>query len=73
MIKGQPLDYYLRMLASVRERTLERFRKRDDDWLFEEEPFWDGKLANRYFMWFHVVEDELNHRGQIRWLRKRLK
>ena len=22
--------------------------------------------ANNYFKWFHVFEDELNHRGQIR-------
>jgi hypothetical protein len=22
--------------------------------------------------WFHVAEDEINHRGQIRWLRPRL-
>lgn len=27
--------------------------------------------ANNYFKWFHVFEDELNHRGQIRWLRIR--
>jgi hypothetical protein len=23
-------------------------------------------------MWFHEFEDEINHRGQIRWLRKRI-
>jgi uncharacterized damage-inducible protein DinB len=31
-----------------------------------------GKPASNYFKWFHVFEDELNHRGQIRWLRRRL-
>jgi len=30
------------------------------------------KTANNYFKWFHVFEDEINHRGQIRWLCKRL-
>ena len=24
-----------------------------------------------YFMWFHVFEDEINHRGQMRIIRKR--
>ena len=38
----------------------------------EETPFWGGQPANNYFKWFHVFEDEINHRGQIRWLCKRL-
>ncbi|WP_408638321.1 DinB family protein [Paenibacillus glufosinatiresistens] len=72
VIKGHPLEYYLKLLEETRERTLEAFRKVDDEWLFREEPFWDGQPANRYFMWFHVFEDEINHRGQIRLQRKRL-
>jgi hypothetical protein len=27
---------------------------------------------NAHWAWFHVAEDEINHRGQIRWLRARL-
>jgi hypothetical protein len=27
---------------------------------------------NAHFAWFHTAEDEVNHRGQMRWLRKRL-
>jgi hypothetical protein len=27
---------------------------------------------NAHWGWFHVAEDEINHRGQIRWLRARL-
>jgi uncharacterized damage-inducible protein DinB len=27
--------------------------------------------VNNYFKWFHVVGHEINHRGQIRWLRSR--
>jgi uncharacterized damage-inducible protein DinB len=27
---------------------------------------------NVHWAWFHVAEDEINHRGQIRWLRRRL-
>jgi hypothetical protein len=28
---------------------------------------------NGHFAWFHHAEDEINHRGQIRWLRARLR
>ena len=27
---------------------------------------------NAHWAWFHVAEDEINHRGQMRWLRARL-
>jgi uncharacterized damage-inducible protein DinB len=70
-IKGNSIDYYLRILEEVRSKTLEELAKRDDQWLDEETPFWDKQPANNYFKWFHVFEDEINHRGQIRWLRKR--
>lgn len=71
-IKGYTLDEYLICLRDVRLKTFEEFEKRDDDWLYEEVPFWNEKPANYYFQWFHVFEDEINHRGQIRWLRQRL-
>lgn len=69
-IKGKPLEHYLNQLQEVREHTLEQFRLRDDAWLHTEFPFWDDALGNHYFCWFHVFEDELNHRGQIRLLKK---
>ena len=71
-IRGHPLAYYLHLLKDVRQKTLGELAKRDDDWLYEETPFWGGQPANNYFKWFHVFEDEINHRGQIRWLCKRL-
>jgi uncharacterized damage-inducible protein DinB len=71
-VRGHPLDYYLQLLHDVRAKTLSEFAKRADDWLFEQTPFWGDQPANNYFKWFHVFEDEINHRGQIRWLCKRL-
>lgn len=71
-IHGQPLDHYLKVLDDVRNRTLFELSKRDDHWLMLESDFWGGERANNYFKWFHVFEDELNHRGQIRFLVKRL-
>ena len=71
-IRGRSLDAYVNDLKSVRDATLRELAKRTDDWLYEEMPFWRDQPSNHYFQWFHVMEDELNHRGQIRWLRKRL-
>lgn len=69
-IKGHPIDYYLNQLKQTRERTIEQFKALEDAWLFEKNPFWYDLPANNYFKWFHVFEDELNHRGQIRMIKK---
>ena len=71
-IRGHPLEYYLGVLEKVRAFTLDELVHRDDHWLDLTTTFWQGRKANNYFKWFHVFEDELNHRGQIRWLRRRL-
>jgi uncharacterized damage-inducible protein DinB len=70
-IRGHRLSYYQGRLERVRAKTLDELAQRGDDWLEEQSPFWEGRPANNYFKWFHVFEDELNHRGQIRWLSKR--
>jgi uncharacterized damage-inducible protein DinB len=70
-IKGNPLAFYIEKLEKVRSRTLEEFKKRNDQWLYEE-AIWDNNLSNNYFIWFHTFEDEINHRGQIRLLKKML-
>ena len=69
-IRGHDLAHYVDRLERVRAKTLDELAQRDDAWLEEEAPFSEGRPANNYFKWFHVFEDELNHRGQIRWLRK---
>ncbi len=72
-IKGHPLDYYLSRLEEVRAKTFEAFHQRDDEWLAEVDPsFFGGLPTNNFAKWFHVVEHEANHRGQMTWLRKRL-
>lgn len=72
-IKGHDLSYYIERMDEVRQRTFELFQTVDDAWLTHEVEFWYNKPANFYFMWFHVFEDEINHRGQIRLIRKRSK
>jgi uncharacterized damage-inducible protein DinB len=71
-IKGNTSDYYLEQLADVRETTIATFKTLPDEWLFEQTPFWRDCPANNYFKWFHVFEDELSHRGQIRLIKKML-
>ena len=70
-IRGHELSYYASRLEQVRATTLSELGRRDDDWLQEETAFGNGQRVNNYFKWFHVLGHELNHRGQIRWLRTR--
>lgn len=70
-IKGHEASYYLDKLKEVRDLTKKEFAKRDDKWLQKTEPFFDGKLTNNYCKWFHVCEHESNHRGQIKFIKKR--
>lgn len=71
-IKGNKVDYYIDILNSERKKVLDLFKTVNDSWLYEEMPLWDNEPANNYFMWYHVFEDEINHRGQINLIRKRL-
>jgi uncharacterized damage-inducible protein DinB len=71
-IKGNKIEHYLEQLADVRNKTIEAFKALPDEWLFEQTPFWWDRPANNYFKWFHVFEDELSHRGQIRLIKKML-
>lgn len=69
-LRGYPLEHYLERLAAARQITLEMLAARDDDWL--ERSVTPAPRINAHWGWFHVAEDEINHRGQIRWLRARL-
>ena len=68
-IKGKDADYYINLLEEIREDTYKKFSTRSDEWLYERSKF-GRNLATNYFKWFHVFEDEINHRGQIRMIRK---
>ncbi|MEK5171894.1 DinB family protein [Heyndrickxia sp. FSL W8-0496] len=69
-IHGNTIDFYMKELTDVRNKTIETFQTLPDEWLFQQTPFWFDQQANNYFKWFHVFEDELNHRGQIRIIKK---
>src|SRR5262245_56491028 len=69
-LRGHALEHYLEELTAVRQATLEALAARDDVWL--ERTVSHAPRINAHWAWFHVAEDEINHRGQIRWLRARL-
>ena len=73
VIKGHDLDFYLEKLNRVRETSLKELAKRDDEWLLKIDPDWVwNEPTNNYCKWFHVVEHESNHNGQIKFLKSRL-
>lgn len=69
-IRDHKLEFYLDELRRIREATLASLAARDDAWL--EAPLRMAPALNAHWAWFHVAEDEINHRGQIRWLRARI-
>ena len=69
-LRGLPLEHYVNALAAVRAATLDTLAGCDDAWL--DSAVKVAPRINAHWGWFHVAEDEINHRGQIRWLRARL-
>jgi uncharacterized damage-inducible protein DinB len=69
-IRGNDLAFYTEELIRTRQATLAALAQHDDAWL--EAPLKIAPNLNAHWAWFHVAEDEINHRGQIRWLRARL-
>ncbi|TVZ51948.1 DinB family protein [Dokdonia sp. Hel_I_53] len=67
--KGKPISYYLKEYDKVRARTKELFKTVDDEWLMQEIPA--GGITN-FFSWFHVMEHQSSHLGQILFLAKRI-
>jgi len=70
LLRGHTLEHYLEELALARRVTLEGLAARDDAWL--ERSVSQAPKINAHWAWFHQAEDEINHRGQMRWLRARL-
>jgi Protein of unknown function (DUF664) len=72
-IRGNNLDYYLKILTETRLTTINEFKKRDDNWLAKVDPAgFQNMPTNNYCKWFHVCEHESNHNGQIKWIKSRM-
>lgn len=72
-IRGNSIDFYISLLQQTRSKTHELLALKTDDWLWEtgKQP-WSDHITNNYWRWYHVIEDEINHRGQIVWLKNRI-
>ena len=68
-LKGHDAAYYFDIWKKVRARTLEEFKKKDDVWLNETVP---GSSMNNHWAWFHVMEHQSSHLGQMLLLKKRI-
>lgn len=69
IFQGRDVEYYLNIYKEVRKKTIEELGKRNDEWLAETSM---GSDMNNHFCWFHVMEHQSSHLGQIRMLKKRL-
>jgi len=67
--RGKPISHYIDIYQKVRDKTIEELRKRDDDWFKEVQPAY--QMTNNY-CWFHVMEHQSSHLGQILFLKKRI-
>lgn len=66
---GQPIEYYLKIWDEVRNETLRLLKTKDDKWF---NALTKEKSMNNYFAWFHVMEHQANHMGQIQMVKNRL-
>jgi len=62
IIYGNDLNFYIKLLEQVRAETVDRLSGKDDKWLFTL-----SKLSyTNYTCLFHLIEDEMNHVGQMK-------
>lgn len=71
-VQGHELEWYLHELEEASAITYAGLAARDDEWLNSRFTLPDWDVPNHHWAWFHVMEDEVSHRGQIRLLRKNL-
>lgn len=68
-LKGKPISYYLDLWDEVRSKTLAGLREKDDAWFAAEA----DEGMNNHWVWFHVMEHQANHMGQIALVMNRLR
>lgn len=66
---GKPIKNYLGMWSKVRKETKRLLRTKDDKW-FDSKV--NGSNMNNHWAWYHVMEHQANHMGQIRLIIKRM-
>ena len=65
--KGKPMSYYLEIYNEVRVKTKELLKTKDDKWFAKK-----NKNMSNHWAWFHVMEHQANHMGQLALIAKRI-
>ncbi|MDP5081696.1 MAG: DinB family protein [Winogradskyella sp.] len=65
--KNRPINYYIDIYDDVREQTKKILKTKDDEWF-------KSKMGNMsmHWAWFHVMEHQANHMGQLALITKRI-
>ncbi|WP_235293489.1 mycothiol transferase [Portibacter lacus] len=69
VIKDKPITYYLDIWDEVRKETLRLLKEKNDKWFASKIK---GSNMNNHWAWYHVMEHQANHMGQIRLIIKRM-
>ena len=70
-LQAKPIKYYLDLWDEVRQKTLEGLQAKDDEWFASNIEDIDENI-NNHWVWFHVLEHQGNHMGQIALVKSRL-
>ena len=65
----RPIEYYIDIWNDVRKETLKLLKTKDDKWFKAKVK---GRNMNNHWAWYHVMEHQANHMGQIRLIINRL-
>ena len=68
-IVDKPIEYYLEIWDEVRDKSLKLLKSKDDKWFNDKVK---GSNMNNHWAWYHVMEHQANHMGQIRLIIKRI-
>ncbi|PCJ97191.1 MAG: hypothetical protein COA50_06010 [Flavobacteriaceae bacterium] len=67
-VKGKPITYYLELWNELRKKTLDGLKTKNDAWFASN--IEEG--INNHWAWFHILEHQANHMGQIAMVKNRL-
>ena len=65
--KDKPISFYMDLYDEVRKKTKALLKTKDDAWFKE----LNGNMSN-HWAWFHVMEHQANHMGQLALITKRI-
>ena len=66
---GKSINHYLSIWDAVRKETLRLLKTKDDQWLAKKT---NRGSMNNHWAWYHVMEHQANHMGQIQMVIKRM-